>query len=239
MQNSGAQIRSIFDVIVEDLRVSNKVLLGKTLASTRDYVSQWFFPQSALMAKQVSEYILRNHFKEAANNEHLRSVFENCIAGFRDQNAMSYDSYSKAFGTIWKSASESEQTDFIEHLNTVIQEMPSIESLDGREWKYATFAARPPIQPVPMSVGDHVKLRGIGPMCEVRAKSDHFVILTFKDQYTIIDWRNGVLGPHNSWGYGAQTQEGIEKMLIALESGGIELSWRNKLRIEVERVKSS
>lgn len=77
----------------------------------------------------------------------------------------------------------------------------------------------------------------------VQAVSENFVVMTKPYNprrttlYTIIDWRNGWRGPHNSWGYGAVTREDCEETISALEDGKIELSVRRNVYLDIEWVK--
>ncbi len=94
-----------------------------------------------------------------------------------------------------------------------------------------------------LEVGDRVKFYGEKKPYVVQAVSEHFVILTkpFNLQhttlYTIIDWRNGWRGPHNSWGFGAVTREDCEETIAAMESDEIELSVRRNVYLDIEWVK--
>lgn len=53
--------------------------------------------------------------------------------------------------------------------------------------------------------------------------------------YTVIDWRNGVRGPCDlsggGWGDGTYTPDQCADMLREFESGDLEVSYRNRVRI--------
>ena len=58
--------------------------------------------------------------------------------------------------------------------------------------------------------------------------------------YTVIDWRNGVRGPCNlvgqSYGDGEYTEAECAQMLAEFEGGDLEVSHRNRVRIEFGEV---
>jgi hypothetical protein len=58
--------------------------------------------------------------------------------------------------------------------------------------------------------------------------------------YTVLDWRNGVRGPCNlsgqGWGDGTYTEAECAAMLAGFESGELEVSHRNRVRIEFGEV---
>jgi hypothetical protein len=84
-------------------------------------------------------------------------------------------------------------------------------------------AARTPIDPIPMEVGDKVTFREEKRPYTVRAKSERYVILTkpFNLQHTVlycvIDWESGVRGPDDYYGLGYETQEDIDHALALFE----------------------
>lgn len=112
-----------------------------------------------------------------------------------------------------------------------------------------------------LKAGDKVRFAGNKNRWEVRDVSTthrevthNFVILTRprpftkkednKLFYTIIDWEQSIRGAHNSWGYGATSQEDIEEMMEALIKGyelksgehvdTIEVSHRNRVDLEID-----
>lgn len=56
-------------------------------------------------------------------------------------------------------------------------------------------------------------------------------------QYTAVDWRNGVRGPCNligqAWGDGSYSEAECAAMLAEFEAGRLEVSHRNRVRIDV------
>lgn len=84
---------------------------------------------------------------------------------------------------------------------------------------------------------------------EVRADSEHFTALArqapFKEkgvmEYTVCDWRNGVRGPCNligqGYGDGSYSREECERMLAEFESGELEVSQRNWVRLAGELIR--
>ncbi|WP_280371102.1 hypothetical protein [Nocardia wallacei] len=98
---------------------------------------------------------------------------------------------------------------------------------------YRSFAMRlpqqPPIDPIPMAVGDHVRLDGKPRRWTVQAVSEHFAALVQQApfeargtlQYTVIDWRNGIRGPCDligqGYGDGSYSRQECERMLSEFE----------------------
>lgn len=142
---------------------------------------------------------------------------------------------------IWAELSDEQRSGFARDLFYDVGNIPSIDYIDGEGVVYNSGSQRPPVTPVAMNVGDRVKLAGIGRYMQVRAVSERFVILTFIDsrdnvRYSIIEWEAGVAAPHDSWGYNMGTDEEILDAMAALESGRLQLSWRNRLPLVVQKV---
>lgn len=114
---------------------------------------------------------------------------------------------------------------------------------------YATYE---PVEVVLLSPGDKVKLHDGGKnWWTVKAVSENFVAVTqqvpFQKsgvlQYSVLDWRNGRRGPCNliGYGYGEGTYDEAEcaEMLAEFESGQLEVSHRNNVRLAIMEVKAA
>lgn len=56
--------------------------------------------------------------------------------------------------------------------------------------------------------------------------------------YTIIDWNNNIRGTENLvFGMGAETNRGCEEMLERLTQGESEVSHRNRIKLNIEKLK--
>jgi hypothetical protein len=55
--------------------------------------------------------------------------------------------------------------------------------------------------------------------------------------YSILDFKNNIKGPHNSWGYGIEKKtlkKDAKEILKALESNEIEISRRNSCQLNID-----
>lgn len=109
-----------------------------------------------------------------------------------------------------------------------------------------------PAAQIPLEIGAQVTLAGDPHPWTVRATTKHFTALTrnrfdsmgevfdFEPLYTVLDWRNGVRGPCNlvgqGWGDGTYTQAECSALLAEFEAGDLEVSHRNRVRIEFGEV---
>ena len=159
----------------------------------------------------------------------------------KDETKFSLDAF-RSLHSAWGSMKQKKRVEFVaalaEYLNN---DLPSVEDVDDSDVVYNQYSFRPPVAPVAMEPGDKVKLKGMGIPLTVRAKSARFVVLTFETRkgevrYSIIDWQQGAAGAHNSYGYSITNDEEAVCALEALESGGIEVSFRNRVRLVVEKV---
>lgn len=102
-----------------------------------------------------------------------------------------------------------------------------------------------PVAQIPFEVGAHVTLDDDPHPWTVKAVSEHFAVLTIQMAsrtnsvdvlYTVLDWRNGVRGPCDlvgqGWGDGTYTETECAAMLAEFEAGDLEISHRNRVRIE-------
>ena len=80
-------------------------------------------------------------------------------------------------------------------------------------------------------------------MWDVRGVTDNFVVLTqharFVElrvlrEHTIIDGRNGIYGPTNTFGHDWDTDNNLEELLVSLENGSLEVS--SRVRVELQSV---
>lgn len=121
------------------------------------------------------------------------------------------------------------------------------------------------VEPITLSPLDRLKFADDAEWWTVRAVTPNFAALTrevsaadrqkfLDDQweaehpdelegdvfYTVIDWANGWRGPCNligqSWGDGSYSETECDGMLAEFESGEIEVSHRNNVRIEIAEV---
>jgi len=142
----------------------------------------------------------------------------------------------------WASLSDAERLEFVTGFASFItSKVPDLYDVDESDIIYNQYSTRRPVKPVAMEIGDEVKVRGIGKRQLVRAKSDNFVVLTHIDnqgeaRYSVIDWKQGVIGAHNSFGYGILTNDDAQHAIEALESKKIEVSYRNRIPLEVQKV---
>ncbi|GAA0493734.1 hypothetical protein Ade02nite_21210 [Paractinoplanes deccanensis] len=123
----------------------------------------------------------------------------------------------------------------------------------------------PSVTQMPLEVGQQLTFAGDPHPWTVKAISENFAALTrpvvaddcddyrredwaefhsgdLEDGtlYTVLDWRNGVRGPCNlvgqGWGDGTYTEAECAAMLAEFESGELEVSHRNRVRIKFGEV---
>ena len=93
-----------------------------------------------------------------------------------------------------------------------------------------------------MLVGDRVRIDEGHFLWDVRGVTENFVVLTQHAQFhetgvlrhTIIDWRNGIYGPTNTFGHDWDTDNNLEELLVFLENGSLEVS--SRVRVELQSV---
>lgn len=120
------------------------------------------------------------------------------------------------------------------------------------------------VTPVPLTVGQRVKLDDDQNWWTVRAVSGHFAALTQPEtdpdilahlgvaadyypdglrRYTVLDWRNGVRGPCDlvgqGWGDGSYTEDECGRMLAQFEARLLEVTQRNWLPIVLAGVEAA
>ncbi len=106
----------------------------------------------------------------------------------------------------------------------------------------------------PLEVGDRVKFYKTK-FYTVRASNKFFAVCTqplnmitrlggkkYKHEktvlYTIIDWNERIRGTENLiFGFGAETDEDCKEMLARLTNGDSEVSHRNRVDLDIEKIK--
>lgn len=94
-----------------------------------------------------------------------------------------------------------------------------------------------------LTVGSKIKFRSEKQRYTVQACSARFVVCTkpFNPRktvlYTVIDFVRNVRGTEGLvFGLGAETKEDCEEMLDRLDSGETEVSYRNCIGLDIERI---
>jgi hypothetical protein len=94
-----------------------------------------------------------------------------------------------------------------------------------------------------LNVGDRVKFVSEGKPYKVCASDNRFAIcikpfnLRKTTIYTIVDFERGVRGPDNMvFGGGYESKEDAEEALVKLQDGDIEVSYRNCIDLDIEKV---
>ena len=91
-----------------------------------------------------------------------------------------------------------------------------------------------------LNVGDKIKFKIFDEPYEVYARNDDFIICrdvhSKKAWYTIIDVKNNQRGEHNSYGHACITKQDCENTLKALEDKDIEMSRRNVIDLDIEKI---
>lgn len=96
-----------------------------------------------------------------------------------------------------------------------------------------------------VTVGDRVKFLNEGKPYRVRCRDERFLICTkpfnlYKPPtvlYTVIDLKRDVRGTEGVvFGMGAESDESCRRMLKRLSTGETEVSYRNNVPLDVERV---
>lgn len=95
-----------------------------------------------------------------------------------------------------------------------------------------------------LEVGDRVRFAGEKQArFKVRAKTARYVVLTLpafgSSVYTVIDLLQGVRGPDDSWGTGYEDDAQILKALNWLEDGRAQVSYRNRVTLNIADVKAA
>ena len=93
---------------------------------------------------------------------------------------------------------------------------------EARKIDRSHTSERRPVRRIDIERGDELRFHGTRTVFTVRAISDSFAVATGSERgkpvYTILDWEDGVRGGHNSWGYGAVTDEEIAVLIKTLEA---------------------
>lgn len=93
---------------------------------------------------------------------------------------------------------------------------------EARKTDRSRTSERRPVRKIGIEPGDELRFHGTRTVFSARAVSENFVVATGSERgkpvYTILDWEDGVRGGHNSWGYGAVTDEEIAVLIKTLET---------------------
>jgi hypothetical protein len=94
-----------------------------------------------------------------------------------------------------------------------------------------------------LEIGDRVRFSGERQArLKVRAKTRRFVVLTMpafgSSVYTVIDLEQGVRGADDSYGTGYENDTQILEALSWLESGRAQVSYRNRVTLDIAEVKA-
>jgi hypothetical protein len=91
-----------------------------------------------------------------------------------------------------------------------------------------------------MQTGDRVRFAEEKQAYTVQARGDRFLVCTkpFNPRrtvlYTVVDLAHGIRGTENLiFGLGAETREQCEQMLARLEAGETEISYRNRVPLNL------
>lgn len=93
-----------------------------------------------------------------------------------------------------------------------------------------------------LNPGDKVKFKEEKQRYTVQGVVDHYAICTkpFNPKrttlYSIIDFKRNVRGRDNMYGHGYETQEHIHDALKLLKTGEMEVSYRNYIDLNIERI---
>ncbi len=110
----------------------------------------------------------------------------------------------------------------------------------------------PAVTPLPLAPGQQLHFTGDPHPWTVKAVSKHFAVAARNhfdslgevfdrgSLYTVIDWRNGVRGsfspPGQGWGTYTEGTLEFPMLLAEFESGELEVSSRNQVRIDIVEV---
>lgn len=102
-------------------------------------------------------------------------------------------------------------------------------------------ANRNPIFPLQFKIGDRVKFFNDRRWWDVRAHDSKTTVLTRSGNfggppvYTIIVWEEGRRGPHDSWGFPAETDEDCAEIVSAFSNDDLHLSERRAIHLDIEK----
>lgn len=189
-----------------------------------------------------SSYLINFIWEWFSERETITPELMTCWLNRKDETNFDINAIP-SLTSAWRLMKQEDRNDFVDALTRYIPTIPDLYDIDDSDFIYNQYSHRRPVKAVTMHVGDKVKVKGIGKMLDVRAVSDNFVVLTHvsntdENRYSIIDWTQGVIGTHNSYGYPVITDEDCANVLEALTNKSIEVSFRNRITLHVEKVRS-
>jgi hypothetical protein len=209
-------------------------LLGYAMWSLGD--TYWI--QEGHIAEWICKWFLDHGVVDAALTNDALALLKN----IKDETEFPDDGF-KVLMPSWLFMEQSTRNQFVDELTGYLNSgQVALEALSDEGVVYRNRATRPPVTPLTLHQGDKVKLAGIGPLMDVLAFNDNYAVLTFlwgkkkQHRYTIIDWRGGIAGPHNSYGHGVESVQDAEVVIEALEQKRIEVSVRNNITLKIQKV---
>lgn len=209
-------------------------LLGHAMWSLGD--TYWI--QEGHIAEWICKWFLDHGVVDTALTNDALALLKN----IKDETEFPDDGF-KVLMPSWLFMGQSTRNQFVDELTGYLNSgQVALEALSDEGVVYRNRATRPPVTPLTLHQGDKVKLAGIGPLMDVLAFNDNYAVLTFlwgkkkQHRYTIIDWRGGIAGPHNSYGHGVESVQDAEVVIEALEQKRIEVSVRNNITLKIQKV---
>lgn len=175
--------------------------------------------------------------------EILHATFTEDVSHSKDTQAYSYNSIL-LLPFFFSIVQEQVNAAMIWKLTETLNNMPPLEEVNTDDIRYNQWHRVPPVPRVVMKKGDVVRFRDNRRVWTVAGASANFaVLLNSSEDYTVIDWNQNIRGTVNSWGYSADTEQNIVKMLEALEVGheagplkpGLRLG-RNQVALRIKSV---
>jgi hypothetical protein len=172
---------------------------------------------------------------------HIREQLRKDAASAKNAQSFSLDGILLS-SWMWVLSSLPEKNMFLQMLLGRLRSLPPIKEANSDDIVYSRYNTPPATPHIELQVGDKLKFKRDGQSWIVGGASEHFTVLTRtatnkrdagQNQYTIIDWRRGMRGAHNSYGHAVTTLEDITVVLEDLESGRIELG-RNQIPTKID-----
>jgi hypothetical protein len=172
---------------------------------------------------------------------HIREQLRKDAASAKNAQSFSLDGILLS-SWMWALSSTPEKNMFLQMLLGRLRSLPSLEEANSEDIIYTRYNTPPATSHIELQVGDKLKFKKDGQPWIVGGASEHFTVLTRtatnkhdagQKQYTIIDWRRGMRGTHNSYGHAVITTDDIAVVLEDLESGRIELG-RNQIPTKID-----
>lgn len=172
---------------------------------------------------------------------HIREQLRKDAASAKNAQSFSLDGILLS-SWMWALSSLAEKNMFLQMLLGCLRSLPSLEEANSDDIVYSRYNTPPATPRIDLEVGDKLKFKQDGQPWVVGGTSEHFTVFTRiatnkrdagQSQYTIIDWRKGMRGAHNSYGHAVITTGDIAVVLEDLESGRIELG-RNQIPTKID-----